>query len=130
MREMTKFLIAILAVTLHSAPLVAGNLNNPDYVAPMSSTSNGYTAKTFTNSSAIVLAARAAPKWALSLKNESATASIAICFGASCTAALNTAGSVTLAPGQLWSAGPAFIPLDQINGISSAATSPATFGSN
>lgn len=99
-------------------------------VTPIPATgTGGQNAITVTNSSASLLAARTAPKYALSVKNESTTASIAICFG-TCTAALNTAGSITLAPGQVWSASSAFIPLDAIVGISSAATSPATIQAN
>ncbi len=90
----------------------------------------GQNAVTVTNSSASLLAARTAPKYALSVKNESTTASIAFCFGAACTAALNTAGSTTIQPGFMWSASPAFVPLDQINGISSGTTSPATITAN
>ena len=89
----------------------------------------GQNAVTVTSTSAQILAVRAGPKYALSIKNESTTASIAICFG-SCTAALNTAGSITIGPGVLWSASPAYIPLDAIIGISSAATSPATIQAN
>lgn len=96
---------------------------------PMSGT-GGQNAVTVTNSSASLLAARTAPQAALSVKNESTTASIAICFGSSCTAALNTAGSITIGPGLLWSASPGYVPLDQIKGISSAATSPATIQAN
>ena len=90
----------------------------------------GYSAVTVTSTSGSILAARAAPKYALSVKNESTTATIAICFGSGCTAAINTAGSVTIPPGFMWAAAPTYIPLDQINGTSSAATSPATIGSN
>jgi len=90
----------------------------------------GQNAVTVTNSATTLLAARTAPQAALSVKNESLTASIAICFGSSCTPALNTAGSITIAPGYLWSASPAYVPLDAIKGISSAASSPATIQAN
>ena len=90
----------------------------------------GQNSVSVTNSSGSILAARTAPKYALSVKNESTTASIAFCFGASCTAALNTAGSITIPPGFMWSDSPAFIHLDQINGISSGTTSPATITAN
>lgn len=79
--------------------------------------------KTVTNSSAAFLAASAATKY-LFIKNESATASIALNF-ANGTAALNTAGNITLTPGQ-WQEFTTFIPTGAITAISSAASSPAT----
>lgn len=90
----------------------------------------GVNAVTVTNSSAQALAARTAPQTSLNIKNESTTASIAFCLGSSCTAAINTAGSVTIPPNQLYAFGPNYIPLDQINMISSVASSPATITSN
>lgn len=101
----------------------------PVITAPQTGT-GGQNAVTVTNVSGQILALRTAPQYALSIKNESTTASIAFCFGTSCTAALNTAGSITLSPGQLYSESATFIHLDRINGISSAATSPATIQAN
>lgn len=84
---------------------------------------------TVTNTSAEVLALRVAPQYHLFIKNESASASVAFCLGA-CTAALNTAGSITMLPGQWYTSSPAFVPLDSIKMISSAATSPVTIQAN
>ncbi len=79
-------------------------------------------AKTITNTSAQVLAAAA--RTLLAVDNESATATIACAFGA--VAAINTAGSFTILPGntRTWVNYP--IPTEALNCISSAATSPAT----
>jgi hypothetical protein len=83
-------------------------------------------AVTVTSSSAQALAG-ASRKYLL-IKNESASAFIACRFAG--TAALNTAGSITLAPyaGFTWES--SYVPSDAVNCISSAATSPATFVSN
>jgi hypothetical protein len=82
------------------------------------------TAKTVTNSSTQMLGAAA--RSYLSIDNASSTATIACAFGG--TAALNTAGSYTIGPNQtrVWSPGTA--PQTAVNCISSAASSPATFG--
>ena len=62
----------------------------------------------------------------LAVHNESTTASIAICFGATCTAALNTAGNWTIPAGQtiLWNTAGA-VPTDAVNAIASVSA-PAT----
>lgn len=63
---------------------------------------------------------------AITFDNESTTATIAVCLGASCTAAINTGGSFTIPPGQTrtWSvpygAGGGFN--DPWNAISSVAS--------
>ena len=66
----------------------------------------------------------------IAVDNESATASIAVCWGAGCTPALNTAGSFTLPPGttRSWA-----IPYgseggfnDPISAIASGAATPVT----
>lgn len=87
--------------------------------------SGAYVAKTVTSSSTQMLAAGVATKF-LQINNESTTATIACNFGG--TAALNTAGSITLPPGWTATWDGTFIPDDAINCISSAATSAATFG--
>lgn len=83
-------------------------------------------AATITNSSAQLVAG--ANRTLIAIDNESTTATIACNFGG--TAAINTAGSWTLTPGQTrtWKTDP--IPGDAINCISSAATSPATYEVN
>jgi hypothetical protein len=80
--------------------------------------------KTVTNASGAFLAAAAATKY-LFIKNESATASIALNY-ANGTAVLNTAGNITLGPGQWQSFEGSLVPTGAITAISSAATSPAT----
>lgn len=64
----------------------------------------------------------------LLIKNESASAFIACRFAG--TAALNTAGSITLAPyaGFTWEG--TFVPNDAINCIASASSTPATLVTN
>lgn len=64
----------------------------------------------------------------LLIKNESASAFIACRFAG--TAALNTAGSITLAPyaGFTWEG--TFVPSDAINCIASAGSTPATIVTN
>ena len=88
-------------------------------------------AVTVTNSSAQALAAVTGSRLFLSIDNESTTATIACAFSA--TAAINTAGSYTIAPGmtRVWGAGTPEIPVPggPVNCISSAATSPATIES-
>lgn len=89
------------------------------------------TSATIGTSSAQALAASAGPRLFLSIDNESATATIACSFGG--TAAANTAGSYTIAPGQTRTWGPAAAdsPLNgaAVNCIASAASTPATIES-
>lgn len=77
---------------------------------------------TITNTSTQVVAA--GQHVLLAIDNESASASIACRFGG--TAALNTAGSFTFPPGttRVWNSYP--VPVEALNCISSASTSPAT----
>lgn len=86
------------------------------------------TAVTIAASSAQAIASSAGGRMFLSINNESTTATIACAFGA--TAAINTAGSYTISPGQgrTWTGSRDF-PLkgDAINCIASAASTPATF---
>lgn len=79
---------------------------------------------TVTNSSGAFLAASTATKF-LSCKNESATASIALNFAGG-TAALNTAGNITLTPGAAITFDGTQVPTGAITAISSVASSPAT----
>ncbi len=80
------------------------------------------TAATVTNSSTQMVPAH--QRQYLAILNQSSTATIACNFGG--TAAINTAGSFTLAPlgGFVWDN--AIIPSNAINCISSVASSPAT----
>lgn len=82
---------------------------------------------TVTSTSAQVLAAGQVTQL-LAIDNESSSATIACAFGG--TAALNTAGSFTIAPQntRVWNSAP--IPNDAINCISSASTSPMTLEYN
>jgi hypothetical protein len=70
----------------------------------------------------------------IAVDNESTTATCAVCFGASCTPALNTAGSFTIAPGvtRQWDvpygAGGGYA--DAMNGICSASSTPLTVEGN
>lgn len=83
-------------------------------------------AATIGSSSALLLPVAAEGRRLLAIKNESTTASIAVCFG-SCTAALNTAGSITIAPGQLLTfATTQAVPADAVSAIASASSTPAT----
>lgn len=81
-------------------------------------------AKTVTNSSAAFLAASSATTFLL-IKNEDTVASIALNF-ANGSAALNTAGNITLPPGASITFDANFVPTGAITAISSAASSPAT----
>lgn len=81
-------------------------------------------AKTVTNSSAAFLAASSATTFLL-VKNEDTVASIALNFAGG-TAALNTAGNITLPPGASITLDGSFVPTGAITAISSAASSPAT----
>lgn len=95
---------------------------------PTPNTGTGkYVAKTVTSASTQMLAAGVATKF-LQIKNESTTATIACNLGG--VAALNTAGNISLSPGWTATWDSSFIPSDAINCISSAATSPATFGAD
>lgn len=89
--------------------------------------SGAYSAATITNSSTQALAA-SATRGFLDIKNESSTATIACRLGG--TAALNTAGSLTIPPNWHYSWDGNFVPSDAVNCISSAASSPATIGAN
>lgn len=60
----------------------------------------------------------------LLLNNESASAFVACAFAGS--AALNTAGSITLAPYQSFTWESSFVPNDAVNCIASAAATPLT----
>lgn len=92
-------------------------------VTPITGT-GGVTAVTVGTASAQAIAA-ATRTAILAFKNESTSASIAISLGG--TAALNTAGSFTIPPGQLLTLStPAYVPGDAINAIASAATTPMT----
>lgn len=85
----------------------------------------GFTAVTVGTTSAQAAAAATRTE-RLSVKNESATASIAICLG-TCTAALNSAGSITIAPGQLLTlSNDAYVPGDAVAAIASATSTPVT----
>ena len=90
------------------------------------------TAATVTNSSSQMLAASTGPRTFLSVSNESATATIA-CRPDGGTAALNTAGSYTIAAGTVVVWGPTDpeypVPGGAVNCISNAASSPATIES-
>lgn len=94
--------------------------------SPQSSITGSVTAATIGTSSAQVLAA--ASRQLLAIDNESTTATIACAFGA--PAAINTAGSFTLAPGvtRVWKDYP--VPADAVNCIASAASTPATVEAN
>lgn len=94
---------------------------------PVGPVSNGNaTGFTVGASSALLIPADAHGRRMLSIKNESASASIAVCFG-TCTAALNTAGNYTIGPQQVitWNTTLA-VPSDSINAIASAASTPVT----
>lgn len=80
------------------------------------------TAVTVTNASAQAVGSH--ERYLLALDNESATATVACAFGA--TAAINTAGSFTIGPGQTRTWTGQRIPSDAINCISSVASSPLT----
>lgn len=113
--------------TLNGAATATNQTNGTQQTQLSLSTITGsVSAKTITSSSAQVLAA--ATRQLLAISNESTTATIACAFGA--TAAINTAGSFTLIPGQtrIWNSYP--VPADIFNCISSAATSAATVEAN
>lgn len=61
----------------------------------------------------------------LSISNESATATVAFSLG-STTPAINTAGSWTLAAGASYRWDGSFVPMDQVNLIASASSTPVT----
>lgn len=94
--------------------------------SPPSSVTGSVTPATIGTSSAQVLAAGS--RRLVTIDNESATATIACAFGA--TAAINTAGSYTIAPGytRVWDKYP--VPADAVNCIASAASTPATVEAN
>jgi hypothetical protein len=89
---------------------------------PPSSAVGTVTAAAVGTSSATVLAPGA--RRLLAIDNESTTATIACAFGAA--AAINTAGSFTIPPGQtrMWKDYP--VPADAVNCIANAAATPAT----
>lgn len=91
-------------------------------VTPASVT-GGVTGPTVGTSSAQALAAGL--RIALAIQNVSATASVG-CRADGGTAALNTAGTYMLSPGQLLSWGPTAIPAGQVNCIASASSTPIT----
>lgn len=106
------------------------------WLACTASAANAYqerilTPATVTSSSTTMLAAAVGIRTFLSVSNESETATIACRIGG--TAALHTAGSYTLAPGQgiQWGPGGTQFPIlgGAVNCISSEASSPATIES-
>lgn len=96
-------------------------------VVPQTAT-GGFAAVSVGVTSAVALAVRTAPQYLLALDNESTTASLACAFGA--TAALNTAGSFTIQPGQTRTWSGTYVPLDAVNCIASAAATPLTVEHN
>lgn len=100
----------------------SGNLKVSDTSVPTNGT-GGVTAVTVGTSSAQAVAA-ATRTARLAIQNVSASASIACSLGG--TAALNTAGSFMIAPGQLLTlSDPVYVPGDALNCIASAAGTPA-----
>lgn len=100
-----------------------GNIKVSDTSVPTVGT-GGVTAVTVGTSSAQAVAA-ATRTARLAIQNVSASANIACALGA--TAALNTAGSWMIAPGQLLTfSDPTYTPGDAVNCIASAAGTPAT----
>ena len=98
---------------------------------PVTSTTNGtggFSGTLVGTSATPVLAARVAPQRDLTLRNESTSASIAVAFGAQ--PFLNTAGSITLGPGDSLNWSGSYVPLDAINAIASAAGAQLTIGSH
>lgn len=86
----------------------------------------GFTGSLSVGTASAQLAAAAARTARLAVKNESASASIAVCLGA-CTAALNTSGSMTIPPGQMLTlSDAAYVPGDAVNAIASSAATPVT----
>lgn len=116
-----------LLLVLISVPAAAQNAM-PVISLPASGPGGGGTAVTVGAASAQAVAAATGPRKLVAIDNESTTATIACNFGG--TAALNTAGSWTIPPGntRTW-AGP-FVPTDAINCIASAGGTPATFQVN
>lgn len=94
-------------------------------VAPASAAATT-TAATVGTSSALALAG--ATRTYLMIKNESASAFISCKLAG--TAALNTAGSITIAPYASISWEGSYVPSDAVNCIASASSTPATLVSN
>lgn len=122
----------LLRLALVAGLLLAGSIgargqtvfyNQPG--APPGSGTGGFYAVTAGTSSSTALAAAVHNRTLIAIDNESASASIAVCFG-SCTPALNTAGSFTIPPGQTRTWRGPYVPADQINVIASAASTPVT----
>jgi hypothetical protein len=82
-------------------------------------------AATITSTSTLVLTSPGG-RTLLAVDNESTTATIACAFGNPATAAINTAGSFTMTPGQTRTWLNFALPTEPMYCISSAATSPAT----
>lgn len=108
--------------------LVAGTANIGKVTPAPTNAAGTVSSKTVTNSSASFLSASAATLFLL-IKNEDTSASIALNFAAG-TAVLNTAGNITLGPGQSITFDGSYVPSGAITAISSAATSPATVIAN
>ncbi len=89
-----------------------------------------YTAATIGIADATILAAETASRF-LDIRNNSATATICVNFGATATitGSVCSAGEVTIAPlsRQLWGASDV-VPSDAIHAVASAASTPATIG--
>lgn len=112
---------APIHLEVNGLPISTANPLPSGTVSAGSATVTAYTAGT---SSAQALGAATARVSLLAIDNESPTASIAVSFGG--TAALNTAGSFTIGPGQTrtWNAG--FAPMRAIDIIASVASTPVT----
>ena len=126
-----RFLASVAFLAVFGCVAVRAQTANPTAFyansgSPPASGTGGFNAVTAGITSAKALPAAPHTCTLIEIDNESSAASIAACFGSSCTAALNTAGSFTIAPGttRIWS-GP-YVPADQINIIASAASTPVT----
>lgn len=132
-RLMAALMLSAGCALLHPPPVHAAQANCPGGAAPPV---DGVCAITLGASPATILTGYQAQGFGgsgyrlIAVDNESPTASIAVCFGAGCTPALNTAGSYTIPPGstRLWSvpygAGGGYN--DQMNGVASASSTPVT----
>lgn len=122
-----------LALLLMLAALISAGPALAEHPCAVSGNSvDGVCAETIGTGSATVLKATTTQGGyrAITIDNESTTASIAVCFGASCIPAINTAGSFTIGPSmtRTWTtpygAGGGFN--DPMNAIASAASTPVT----
>lgn len=116
-------LLKLLVNQINTGIAVTGSFSSVSTPTTAAATT---TAVTVTNSSAQALAGGS--RKYLMIKNESASAFVACKFAG--TAALNTAGSITLAPYSAFTWESSFVPNDAVNCISSVASSPATLVSN